>query len=117
MTAGDALHELLEAAAEAGAKRALEQVTSSKPSRLVPLKQCSIGYRNALDLVRRGELETFGMGNRKFIDQEQLDAWLLNHPLTVPAADTTAAKVDEIDAIIAANHKRKQGKGSSASKG
>lgn len=117
MTASDALNELLAAAAEAGAKRALEQATTSKQSRLVPLRECPIGYRNVLDLVRRGELKVFGVGNRKFVDREQLDEWILNHPMSASATTVTDANDDEIAAIIAANHKRKQGKRSSANKG
>lgn len=108
MTASDALNELLAAAAEMGARRAIEQVATAGAPRLIPLKQCSIGYRNVLDLVRRGDLEVFGVGNRKFVDREQLDQWILNHPIAKPV--DTEAKEDEIDAIIAANRSRRKPK-------
>jgi len=105
VSAAEALRDLLAEAAELGARKALEQVQSTSPARLVPLKQASISYRNLLELIRAGELKVFGCGNRKFVDREAVEQWLLNHPIT-NLRETTEETV-EIDELVASNRARK----------
>ncbi len=104
MSVEGALSTLLEAAAEAGARRALEQVRP-EASRWIPLRESPLGYRATLRLIGAGELTTHGAGNRKYLDREMVDAWLLGHPIL--NSPTNAEGTDEIDAIVQANRARK----------
>lgn len=76
----DTLQPFLEAAAEAGARRALAEVHPSQPN-WIPLRQSPLGYRQTLNLVRNGELQVHGVGNRKYLNREQVESWLLSHPI------------------------------------
>ena len=105
MTAADSLQSLLTAAAEAGARKALEQVTSGPQTRWIPLRESPLGYRATLDLIRCGELTTHGIGNRKFLDREMVNRWLLEHPIL--NSSETPAEADELEGIIASNRARK----------
>ncbi len=53
--------------------------------------------------MRRGELHVHGIGHRRYVDREAVDRWIEQHPI-VASAD---AEADAIDAIVAANRKRK----------
>jgi len=99
----DALAALLEAAAEAGARRALAEIHPSQPT-WIPLRQSPLGYRQSLNLVRNGELQVHGIGNKKFLNREQLDSWLFAHPM----ARTPPMEIDEIQAIIDFNENRRR---------
>jgi hypothetical protein len=102
MTVSAALAELLREAATEGARRALEQLSPSI-TRWIPLRESPLGYRPTLDLIRAGELTVHGVGNRKFLDREQIGSWLEQHPIV----RRESGEDDEIDTIIAATHERR----------
>jgi hypothetical protein len=98
----DALASLLTAAAEAGARKALEQVRP-EASRWAPLKRADLPYREVLRLVAAGELRTYGRGHSKYLDRVELDGWIESHPIVTSAS----AETDEISELIEATHARK----------
>ena len=106
MTVENVLSGLLEAAAEAGARRAIEQLQTTTASRWIPLRESPLGYRPTLDLIRAGALSVHGIGNRKYLDREMVDAWLLAHPI---AASVRSVERDEIDLIVD-SHRQRQAK-------
>jgi len=102
----DAFQALLEAAAEAGARKALEQVQAKgAASRWIPIKESPLGYRATLDLVKAGELQVHGIGHRRYLDREQLDRWLLAHPIR---SNDAPSDDDEIAELIAAGDARRE---------
>ena len=88
VNAADGLSALLQAAAKEGARAAIAELATSQPSRWVPLKHCELPYREVLRLVAAGELRSYGRGHSKYLDREQLDRWLLSHPITEPRDET-----------------------------
>ena len=105
MSAADALTTLLEAAAAAGARTALAEFVTAQPSRWLPVKQSPLGYRATLDLIRAGEIHVHGIGHRRYVDREAVNAWLLAHPIAV--ASKPLGEPDEIDVLVASNRARK----------
>lgn len=100
-----ALRELLEAAAEAGARRALEQLNAGGPGlSLIPIKQAPVAYRALLDAERAGELRIYRRGKASLVDAAELEAWIRRAPRPAPAAPG----VDEAGELIAFNRTRRK---------
>lgn len=78
-----------------------------EPSRLIPLRQSPVGYRLTLEAIKQGELRKYQVGGRSFIERTELDAWILAHPVA-PRAVVAEPEHDEIDAVIAANRRRRE---------
>lgn len=70
-----ALTALLEAAAEAGARRALADAAPGGP-RMVPIREARIPYRVALAAIRDGSLVAYRVGKTTYIDRDHEDAWI-----------------------------------------
>jgi excisionase family DNA binding protein len=101
------LRGLLEAAAEAGARRALHTMAQAHPEQLLPIKQASVAYRRLLAAVRSGALRAYRVGGRTFIDRTDLEDWIKSHP--VPRAERAREdQADEIGQLIQANRWRQR---------
>jgi hypothetical protein len=107
------LAALLEAAAEAGARRALVTLGDQVPSALVPLHDGPIPYRLALKAIAKGELQAFGTGKHRHLSRAQVEQWILAHPIarTVPKPEAEAPTGDEVDEVIASNRRRQRRRG------
>jgi hypothetical protein len=110
--ASTGLAALLEAAAEAGARRALEIVghSGSAPSELVRLHDGPIPYRIALAAVAAGELRAYGTGRRRYLSRIEVESWILAHPIARTEAVAETEPSDELDEVIEANRDRRRGR-------
>ena len=98
-----ALQELLEAAAEAGARRALEQAAPEARCSMIPIKQAPVAYRALLDAERAGELRIYRKGKASLVDVAELEAWIRR----APRAADAPAPADEAGELIAFNRERR----------
>jgi len=94
-----ALRQLLEEAAEAGARRALAAVAEAEPSRLIPLRAAPVAYRTLLAAIAAGELRAYRVGKRSFLERREFEAWILAHPS--PPRPPAPEEPDEVDRILA----------------
>lgn len=94
------IRELLERAAAEGARRALAEAGVGPT--LLPLRQCGIPYRAALDAERRGELRILRRGRQSWVDRADVERWIRAAPSAAPEAR------DEIDEILAAQPTRRR---------
>lgn len=99
-----ALRELLEAAAEAGARRALELAPAESRSSLIPIKRAPVAYRAILEAERAGELTVYRRGKASLVDLAELESWIRRSPR---AADVRPAQSDEAGELIAFNRSRR----------
>lgn len=96
----DALRELLEAAAEAGARRALELAGQREPSSLVPIREAPVSYRAILKAAKEGEMKIVSRGKSSFVDRAELERWI--------RAGAPPKRTDPIDALIAGQRRRRK---------
>lgn len=113
----DALTALLEAAAEAGARRAIEALSHEQLDTLIDIKTDPlVTYRRYLNAIRAGELAAFKTGKRTVVKRSDRDAWLTREGARVPvkcAAEPVPDDFgdDEIGDILRANAERRAGRG------
>lgn len=100
------LRQLLEQAAEAGARKALEAAPWT-PQRLVPIRECRIGYRRALAAIKAGELRAYRVGQNTWIQAADEDVFILKHQILRERARPTEAD-DEVSELIALNERRRR---------
>lgn len=102
----DSLSTLVEELAERVSLRVLARVAAEQPSILIPIAESPVGYRLTLDATNRGELPRYRVGAHTFVRRDELERWILAHPVPVTAPTTTAttAPDDPELAAIAAHH-------------
>jgi len=92
------LRELLEAAAEAGVRRAIESLSLAGAScSLIPIKEAPVAYRAILAAEQKGELHVYRRGKSSLIDLRELEAWIRR----TPCQDRGSVKPDEVGELIA----------------
>lgn len=113
----DALTALLEAAAEAGARRALEALGHERADELIDIKECPmVSYRSYLEAIRTGEITAYKSGRRTLVKRSDRDTWLTRPGARVPVKKCGDPAEDdfgddEIGDILRANHERRSGRG------
>lgn len=90
MQLDQALAQLLEAAAEAGARKALEAVAAQAPSSLIPIKSAGVSHRALLAAAKRGELTIHRRGKAGFVDRDELERWIRTKPEREKSPDEVA---------------------------
>ncbi|APU89275.1 hypothetical protein Rctr16k_14 [Virus Rctr16k] len=101
MQLADALRDLLEQAAEAGARKALESIREQAPGVFLPVKAAPIPYRAILDAERAGELVVYRRGKSSFVRRDELEAWIARAPRR------SSTPRDEVAEVIALNAERR----------
>lgn len=98
------LDALLEAAAERGARRALEaiQAQAARPA-LVPLRESPAGYRRTLAACEAGVLPRVRIARRSYVDRDALERWMRQGAPVSPPVEVATPSSNDIDAILAAN--------------
>jgi hypothetical protein len=114
MNLSEALLSLLEQAAEAGARRALELHATSQPGVLIHIKQAPVSYRAILAANKAGELRVYRRGRAAFVRRDELETWIQRAPLTERAP---AAATDEIAELIQLNNARRRRRATKRAKG
>jgi len=97
------LGELIQEAAEAGARRALEQAAPEARCSLIPIKSAPVAYRAILEAERAGELKVYRKGKSSLVDVAELEAWIRRAPR--PA---DASPADEVGELVAFNRGRRR---------
>lgn len=101
------LRELLEAAAEAGARRALADAKVAGGSKLVPIKGAKVAYRAILEAEKAATLNVYRVGHSSFVDEDELDAWI---KITGTASTTQVVEAtDDVGELIEMNNSRRRG--------
>jgi len=103
-----ALRELLEAAAEAGARRALAEAKLGTGPRLTPIKSAKIAYRLILEAEKKGELRVYRRGHASFVDDDELDAWIRRAAIVTTEVVAPIEPTDDIGELIAMNNARRR---------
>jgi hypothetical protein len=105
--ARDAIAALLEAAAEAGARKALADV-AAVPERYADLRKYGAGiYRAALRDIRSGKLPAYEAARgKRLVRLDDWHRWLESHPVRV-----ASEPVDEVADIVEINRARRAGGG------
>lgn len=94
MVAAEALRELLAAAAEAGARRALELAGQREPSSLVPIREAPVAYRAILAAASKGELKIHRRGKAGFVERADLERWIRAGSRAPKADDAIGELID-----------------------
>lgn len=103
MTIDAALTALIEAAAEAGARRALEALPPERRGGLVPIREAPVAYRAILEAEHAGELRVYRRGKASFVDRDQLEEWIRRAP-----SGTAEPEPDEVAELIELHHRRRR---------
>jgi hypothetical protein len=112
MSPADSLSALLGAAAEAGARRALEAVGRTGDGEgLVNIKDAPVAYRQLLEAINAGELRSFRVGRATFVRRVDLETWITSAEHAVDCSEPQPDEPDEIGDVIEINHRRRRGGG------
>ncbi|MCC6668974.1 MAG: hypothetical protein IT375_34865 [Polyangiaceae bacterium] len=90
----DALRELLEAAAEAGARRALAAVAEQTPGALIPIREAGISRRALLAAGKAGELTLHRRGKSTFVERAALERWITSGARAAKPADAIGELIE-----------------------